>query len=41
MHSIYVELTKAMADIVINSGINDVEYELMKTKIKQILAEEE
>ena len=41
MHSIHVELTKAMSDIVINSGMNDVEYELMKTKIKQILAEEE
>lgn len=41
MHYIHVEPTKAMADIVINSGMNDVAYELMKTKIEQILAEEE
>lgn len=41
MHYIYVEPTKAKADIVINSGMNDVAYELVKTKIEQILAEEE
>ena len=41
MHYIHVEPTKAMADIVINSGMNDVAYELMKTKIEQILAEKE
>lgn len=40
MHYIYVEPTKAKADIVINSGMNDVAYELVKTKIEQILAEE-
>lgn len=41
MHYIYVEPTKTMADIVINSGMNDVAFELMKTKIEKILAEEE
>lgn len=37
MHYIYVEPTKYMADIVINSGMNDVAFELVKTKIEQIL----
>ena len=40
MHYIYVEPTKAMADIVINSGMNDVAFELVRTKIEKILAEE-
>lgn len=40
MHYIYVEPTKAMADIVINSGRNDVAYELVKTQIEKILEEE-
>lgn len=39
MHYIYVEPTKYLADIVINSGMNDVAFELMKTKIEQILEE--
>ena len=39
MHYIHVEPTKAMADIVINSGMNDVAFELMKTKIEQMLGE--
>lgn len=38
MHYIYVEPTKA--DIVINSGMNDVAFELVRTKIEKILAEE-
>ncbi|MBR4026276.1 MAG: uridine kinase [Lachnospiraceae bacterium] len=37
MHYIYVEPTKYMADIVINSGMNDVAFELVKTKIEQML----
>lgn len=37
MHYIYVEPTKYLADIVINSGMNDVAFELVKTKIEQIL----
>ena len=37
MHYIYVEPTKYMADIVMNSGMNDVAFELIKTKIEQIL----
>ena len=37
MHCVYVEPTKYLADLVINSGMNDVAFELMKTKIEQIL----
>lgn len=37
MHYIYVEPTKYMADLVINSGMNDVAFELVKTKIDQII----
>lgn len=37
MHYIYVEPTKAMADIVINSGMNDVAFDLVKNKIENIL----
>ena len=37
MHYIYVEPTRMMADIVINSGMNDVAFELIKTKIEQML----
>lgn len=37
MHYLYVEPTKYLADIVINSGMNDVAFELMKGKIKDIL----
>ena len=33
MHYIYVEPTKALADIVINSGMNDVAFDLIKNKI--------
>ena len=39
MHYIYVEPTKAMADIVINSGQNEVAFDLVKTKIDQLLKE--
>ncbi|WP_461812500.1 uridine kinase [Faecalimonas sp.] len=37
MHYIYVEPTKAMADVVINSGMNDVAFDLVKTKIETLL----
>ena len=37
MHYLYVEPTKALADIVINSGMNDVAVDLMRTKIQKIL----
>ena len=37
MHYLYVEPTKYMADIVINSGMNDVAFELIKNKIELIL----
>ena len=37
MHYVYVEPTKYLADLVINSGMNDVAFELMKAKIEQIL----
>ncbi len=38
MHYIYVEPTKALADIVINSGMNDVAFDLIKTRISVLLA---
>lgn len=37
MHYLYVEPTKATADIVINSGMNDVAFDMMKTKIQALL----
>ena len=37
MHYLYVEPTRAMADIVINSGMNDVAFDLVKTKIESLL----
>lgn len=37
MHYLYVEPTKNFADIVINSGLNDVAFDIMKTKIRDIL----
>lgn len=37
MHYLYVEPTKALADIVINSGMNDVAFDLMRTKIQSLL----
>lgn len=39
MHYLYVEPTKAMADIVINSGLNDVAYDIVKTKIATLLGQ--
>ena len=40
MHYIYVEPTRAMADIVLNSGKNKVAFDLVKTKIDRLLGEE-
>lgn len=37
MHYLYVEPTRALADIVINSGMNEIAFELVKTNIKKIL----
>ncbi len=37
MHYIYVEPTKALADMVINSGMNDVAFDLIKSKISLLL----
>lgn len=37
MHYIYVEPTRATADIVINSGKNDVAFDLIKVKIEALL----
>ena len=40
MHYIYVEPTKYLADIVINSGKNDVAFDLISAKIDQLLEQE-
>lgn len=37
MHYQFVEPTKAIADIVINSGMNDVAFDMIRTKIYNIL----
>lgn len=37
MHYLYVEPTKSLADIVINSGMNDIAFELVSRKISEIL----
>lgn len=37
MHNLYVEPTKVYADIVTNSGMNDVALDLMKGKIKELI----
>ena len=37
MHYLYVEPTRATADIVINSGLNDVAFDLVKSKISLLL----
>ena len=39
MHYAYVEPTRYLADIVINSGMNQVAFDLVKNKIEQILQE--
>lgn len=37
MHNMYVEPTKMYADIIINGGLNDVAFDIVKTKIINIL----
>ncbi|MCD7842026.1 MAG: hypothetical protein LUG56_06095, partial [Lachnospiraceae bacterium] len=37
MHYMFVEPTKATADLVINSGMNDVAFDIVKTKIQLLL----
>ena len=37
MHYLYVEPTKATADIIINSGLNDVAFDIMRAKILMLL----
>ncbi len=37
MHYLYVEPTKAYADIIINSGLNDVAFDIMRSKISLML----
>lgn len=37
MHYIYVEPTKATADVVLNSGMNEVAFDLVRTKIDKLL----
>ncbi len=41
MHYIYVEPTKYMADIVINSGLNDVAFDVLSAKIDQLIEQNE
>lgn len=38
MHYAYVEPTKATADLVINSGLNDVAFDVISEKIRSILS---
>ena len=38
MHYIYVEPTKYIADIVINSGLNDIAFDIVSAKIRDLLA---
>ena len=40
MHYLYVEPTKTVADLILNSGLNDVAFDIMKTKIEALLEEE-
>lgn len=40
MHYLYVEPTRVVADIVINSGMNDVAFDVVKTKISALLRTE-
>ena len=41
MHYLYVEPTRAMADIVINSGMNHVAFDIVRPKIQLMLSEED
>ena len=37
MHNLYVEPTKPMADMIMNSGKNDVAFDIVRSKIRQVL----
>ena len=37
MHYLYVEPTKTLADIILNSRLNDVAFDIVKTKIEALL----
>ncbi len=39
MHYLYVEPTKSMADIIINSGMNNVAFDMVRSKIHLMLRE--
>ena len=39
MHYLYVEPTKPLADVIINSGMNEVAFQLVKTNVEKILNE--
>ncbi len=39
MHNTYVEPTKVYADIIINGGMNDTAFDLVKNKIQSVLEE--
>ncbi len=41
MHYLYVEPTRAMADIVINSGMNNVAFDIVRSRIQLMLEEED
>ena len=38
MHNLYVEPTKIYADVITNSGMNDVAFDLVSNKIREFLA---
>lgn len=40
MHNAFVEPTKAYADIIINGGMNDAAYDLVKNKIRSLIEKE-
>ena len=39
MHYLYVEPTRSLADLVINSGRNETAFQVMKVTIEQLLKE--
>ena len=41
MHYLYVEPTRALADIVINSGMNNVAFDIVRSRIRLMLNEED
>ena len=41
MHNLYVEPTRVFADIITNSGMNNIAFDLMEGKIRSILSEVE